>query len=96
MECENKPLTKEQAQNMKYPTLIWLEESGGFEGTRYSVEAVRVADMNKEFVSLQGPHNNPWSGGRTWDSYNRSVCGWRFWFRKPTHKDQMSAKWDIS
>lgn len=65
---EIKPLTKDQARNLYYPTLIWLEEIGGFEGTRYAPEAVRIADMNDDYVSLEGPHRNPWSGGRTWNS----------------------------
>lgn len=90
----NKPLTKEQAQNLHYPTLIWMEECGGFEGTRYAAEAVRIVDMNDDYVSLHGPYDHPWSGGRTWDTYNRSVCGWRFWRREPTHEERMSAKWD--
>lgn len=95
MQERNRPLTKEQAQNLRYSTLIWMEEAGGYEGTRYRAEIVRIVGMNSDHVSLQGLEY-PWSSGRTWDSYNKSVCGWRFWSKNPTHEERMSAKWEVA
>lgn len=97
------PLTIDEAKNLNLHSQIWLEETGGYEGSSGYLEEVEVTDITDEamFFRSTGPSFPevpylPWTGGRAWGGYNKKYCGWRLWHEKPTCEEFMAAKLDES
>lgn len=82
-----KPIPQEIAQKLKESSMVWLEESGGYEGTRYRAREVKITHITDEAMFFHG------CSGRAWSHYNRSICGWRLWLREPTDKERANAQW---
>ena len=84
---EARVLTAEQARELKLPMVVYLEESGGFEKSRYKAEAVVAHETDDEAMYFL------FHSGRAWSGYNRDCCGWRLWSKRPTLEEQLREPW---
>ena len=80
-------LTLEEAQAIKTPSNVWLEESGGYEKTRYRAELIRATRVDSGSMMFGG-------SGMAWRAYNREICGWRLWDDNPSDTERLAAKWN--
>lgn len=84
---ETRLLNIDEVRDLKAGTLVWLEVSGGYEGTRYQAIPAIISMTDKYGMLFYN------SAGRSWDSYNRDVCGWRLWSGEPTDEERLGTKW---
>lgn len=84
---ETRLLNIDEVRELKVGALVWLEVSGGYEGTRYQAIPAIISMTDKYGMLFYN------SAGRSWDSYNRDVCGWRLWSNEPTDAERLGTKW---
>lgn len=87
-------LTLEEAQAIKAPeTLVWLETSGGYDGSRYRAIPAIISD-NTHGILTNGAMHFYNTTDRAWSAYNREICGWRLWTSEPSDRRRLEAKWE--
>ena len=82
-------LTMEEAQKLEAGTVVWLEQSGGYEGSRYRAEPVILYMNSVETAHFYG------SSGRAYSGYNLQYCGWRLWTAEPSDEMRLGTKWIV-
>ena len=91
---EPRVMTLDEAQSIRdCGTLVWLETSGGYEGTRYKAIPAIVSDNTHGILPEDAMHFYN-TAGRAWNSYNRDICGWRLWTAEPTDEQREATPWE--
>ena len=86
-------LTLEEAQAIKAPgTLVWLETSGGYDGSRYKAIPAIVSDNTHGLLPEDAMHFYN-TTDRAWSAYNREICGWRLWTNEPSDEVRVMTSW---
>lgn len=94
-EQEPRMLSFEEARAIKIPgTLVWLETSGGYEGTRYKAIPAIISD-NIHGLIPEDEMRFYNTAGRAWSAYNRDICGWRLWTGEPNDEQRLGVKWGV-
>lgn len=83
-------MTLEEVKAIEAGKLVWIEISGGYDGTRYKAVPAIISQIFNDAVYFYN------TSGRTLHSYNRDVMGWRLWTDEPTDTQRLKEKWNIS
>lgn len=82
-------LTKDQAKHLTLPAVVWREECGGYEGSRYRAERYTASNADDDVMYFEG------GSGRAWSGYGAKYCGWRVWLGEPALEEQLEIPFGI-
>ena len=87
-EQEARVMTLEEIKRLEVLDVLWLQITGGYEGSVYSAFPVVIYMIGKHHVDFWG------RGGRDFSFYNHRVNGWRLWTSRPTPEQMRDTKWE--